>query len=418
MKALLLNTFDIYGGAARAAYRLHRGLITAGVASRMLVQRKSSDDETVLGPESKTEKALNMLRPHLDSLPVQLYRRRRRTLISTALCAGNAAARLDELAPDIVHLHWICSGFFRIEALKRIRQPIVWTLHDMWAFTGGCHYNEMCEQYTVSCGSCPQLGSTRQFDLSRHIWQRKRASWQDLQMTIVCPSEWLAQCARSSSLFKHQRIVVIPNGIDIEHYKPIARRTARELLNLTQDRSYILFGAMDAASDQRKGFPFLEPALKRLASMASSKKVELLIFGASGRSNAPDFGLPTRYFGRLHDDVSLNLLYSAADVFVAPSAQDNLANTVMEAMASGTPCVAFRIGGMPDMIDHKINGYLAEPFVPSDLAQGILWCLDQEDNGRTLSGLARLKVTNTFSLNAIAQRYQSLYDDVLLRNRS
>jgi glycosyltransferase involved in cell wall biosynthesis len=413
MKVLHLSTFDISGGAARACYRLHSGLLKAGIDSQMLVQRKYSDDETVIARSSIAGKILDRAASFLDRIPQSLYYRRTKSLFSTNFIPGRLNPSIRFLEPDIINLHWICGGFTSIGELRKIKKPLIWTLHDMWPFSGGCHYSGKCNRYSGTCGNCPELGSSIGFDLSRYEWKRKFLNWKDLDITIVSPSAWLARCARASSLFSDKKIVVIPNGIDTILYKPVERRIAREILNLPQDKSLVLFGAMDADSDKRKGLHFLKPAVQHLASKQLSKETEILIFGASKKSTSIQFALPTHYLGRIHDDVSLQLVYSAADVFIASSVQDNLANTVVEALACGTPCVAFNIGGMPDLIDHQLNGYLARAYEPEDLASGIVWVLHSERSA--LSDRARKKITDGFSVDMIARKYSALYHDILNR---
>jgi glycosyltransferase involved in cell wall biosynthesis len=227
----------------------------------------------------------------------------------------------------------------------------------MWAFTGGCHYNQECDRYINCCGACPQLHSNKNWDISRWVWQRKAKAWQNLNLTIVTPSQWLAKCAISSSILQNQKIKVIPYGLETQTYKPIERHLARKILNLPNNKQLILFGAMNATSDLRKGFHLLQLALKSLRQAVCAEQFELVVFGASRPANEVDLSFKTHYLGRLSDDISLSLIYSSADVFVAPSIQDNLPNTVMESLACGTPCVAFNIGGMPEMIEHQKNGY-------------------------------------------------------------
>lgn len=232
-------------------------------------------------------------------------------------------------------------------------------------------------------------------------------------MVIVATSHWLADMARSSSLFKDLRIEVIPNGIDTERYKPIIKKTARSTYNLPEDKHLILFSAFSATSDKRKGNQFLVPALKKMVQEGWGAKTELIIIGASEPENPPDFGMKVHYMGQLHDEISQVLLYSAADVVVAPSMQENLSNTVMESLACGTPVVAFDIGGMPDMVDHEISGYLATPFESSDLADGIRWVLEDADRHDMLSQRARQAAVERYALQTIAHRYSALYQSIL-----
>ncbi|MDP5337685.1 MAG: glycosyltransferase, partial [Nodularia sp. (in: cyanobacteria)] len=222
IKPLLINTNDIDGGAARAAYRLHQGLQKINIDSTMLVGNKTSDDITVLGANSKLDKGWAKIAPTLDSLPLKFYPQRNDKLIfSLQWLPDQLAAQIAQSNPDVINLHWINGGYLRIETLAKFKKPIVWTLHDMWAFTGGCHYSGGCDKYTKSCGACPQLGSQREGDISRWIWQRKAKAWENINLTIVTPSLWLADCARKSILFQNLRIEVIPNGLDTEVYKPI-----------------------------------------------------------------------------------------------------------------------------------------------------------------------------------------------------
>ncbi|MGI0483690.1 glycosyltransferase family 4 protein [Geminocystis sp. CENA526] len=409
MKVLNINTSDILGGASRAVYRLHQGLKLIDVNSQMFVQSKSSDDFTVSGNKTKLEKAFGKVKPTLDTFPLNFYKEREKTVFSTQWLPSNIHTRINQLNPDVVNLHWICGGFIPIETLAKIKVPLVWTLHDMWAFTGGCHYAGDCEGYLNNCGNCPQLNSNQSWDLSRWIWQRKSKSWNSVKLTIVTPSQWLADCAKKSSLFKNYRVEVIPYGLDINIYKPIDKQFARNLLNLPQDKKLILFGAMSGTSNQRKGFQFLSPALEKLALKNHTNDFELVVFGASQPAQDPNLPFKTNYLGRLNDDVSIALLYSAVDVFVAPSVEDNLPNTVMESLACGTPTVAFKIGGMPDMIEHQVNGYLAQPFEIGDLTQGISWILKENQNYHKLSENARKTVEEKFTLKLQARRYLELY---------
>ena len=243
MKILLLNTSDIQGGAARAANRLHQGLKSININSQMLVQVKQSDDRAVIGSSAEPGigKARTGLRLTLDRLPLKFYPHDGKINYSLHWLPDAIDSKVARLEPDIINLHWISAGYLQLETIAKFNQPIVWTLHDMWAFTGGCHYNQECDKYTVSCGACPQLGSKRDWDLSRWIWQRKAKAWKNLNLAVVTPSVWLAKCARKSSLFRDRRIEVIPYGLALNIYRPINKKVARELLKLPQDKQLVLF---------------------------------------------------------------------------------------------------------------------------------------------------------------------------------
>ena len=415
MKIVILSTSDIGGGAARAAYRLHKGVQSIGIDSQMVVQTKYSDDRTVIGPQTKLQKGLGIIKPTLDSLPLQLYPPKNNVLFSPAILPNNIATKVTSLDPDIINLHWVAGGFLKPKTLKHFNKPLIWTLHDMWAFTGGCHYDEECARYRESCGKCPVLGSSKNWDLSRWIWKRKHKAWKDLEFIVVTTSRWLGNCAKASSLFHNKQVRVIPSCLDLSIFKPFNKQIARELLSLPQDKKMILFGAMNSTSDKRKGFQHLQSALQEMVNNEYGTEIELIVFGSSEQSNMPNLGLKTHYFGTLHDDISLALLYNTADVLVAPSTQENLANTVMEALACGTPCVAFSIGGMSDMIEHKRTGYLAQPFDAEDLAKGIAWVIEDEERWQVLSHQARQKVEDEFAVESVAQRYAELYKEILER---
>ena len=244
MKSLILNTSDIWGGAHIATYRLHRGLIDCGVESTMCVQKKISDDNTVNGPSDKYDILFGNFRPYIDNIPKLFYKRRTQEKFSSAIIPNINISRALYTQYDILHLFWVTGGFMRIESLKKLNKPVVWTLHDMWPFTGGCHYDDDCGKYVKKCGACPILGSTSKNDISKRIWERKYKSWKNLNLTIVATSEWLAKCARNSSLFGDLRIEVIPNGLDTQRYKPIDKNVSRKVYNLPEDKKLILFSSL------------------------------------------------------------------------------------------------------------------------------------------------------------------------------
>ena len=402
------------GGAGRATLRLHQGLQRFGVNSQMMVQLKSSDYPTVFSPQTIPGKLTAKLKlpERLDALPLKFYPQRDVTDFSLQWLPNKIAANVSKLAPDVVNLHWVCHGYVAIETIAKLNKPLVWTLHDMWAFTGGCHYTQECDRYTHSCGTCPQLGSHKTGDLSRWVWQRKAKAWKDLNLTLVTPSIWLAKCANSSSLFQDLRVEVIPNGLDTQQYKPIPRQVAREILNLPQDKYLILFGAMYPNSDRRKGFHLLQQALQRLSSTQWRDKVKLAIFGASQPKEPIELGLESHYLGRLNDDISLAVVYAAADVLVAPSLQESFGQTASESLACGTPVVAFNATGLQDIVDHQQNGYLAQPYQIEDLARGIVWVLENKERHQKLCDRAREKAEQEFTLEIQARRYKSLYQEL------
>ncbi|MFH1132789.1 MAG: glycosyltransferase family 4 protein [Pseudomonadota bacterium] len=411
MKVLHLNTSDTEGGAARLTNRIVEGLRRLGVDCSMLVNSKRSDDPAVIGPTSVLEKGVASFRHFIDLLPVRFYPHRMGNMFPEWV-PDRLARKVREIDPDIIHLHWLLGGFLRIETLAKFGRPIVWTMHDMWAITGGCAYTGDCKKYLEQCGACPQLGSSKERDLTHRVLKRKRRAWKDLDITLVTHGSWLVEAARHSALFSDSRIEMVVGGLDTDRYLPIEKPIARKILGLPLDKHLVLFGTL-FFSEPNKGFHLLQPALQKLLRSEWKKNIELVVFGASGTCQPLDLGTPCHFLGKLHDDHSLALAYSAADVFVAPSMQDVGPQTVAEAMACGTPCVGFNIGGLPDRIDHEKNGYLARPFEIDDFARGIAWTLENLERHKQLCKLAREKAVREFGLERQAKAYLDIYESIL-----
>lgn len=411
---LHVSTADGGGGAALGARQLHQSLENAGIDSRMLVFRKGSKSPSVYPYHvhaNKLERWLVRQSVRRDKRPLKPYQRSDTGYWSVNSAPYSPIARIiNRMAPSLVHLHWVADGFLPIQQLARIQAPIIWTLRDMWAMTGGCHHAYDCDGFTRQCGRCPQLNSAREDDLSHSTWQRKRKDWARLNLTIVALSRWLADEARRSSLLGRHRIEVIPNGVDTTQFKPIDATTARHVLNLPQDKKVILFGAFYSTQDKSKGFDLLQQTLRRI----SAERDDLIgvVFGADRPTDAPDVGMPISYLGTLHDTPALALAYASADVFVSPSRAESFNKTLTESMACGTPTVAFGLGGNPDIIDHEQNGYLAQPLDVEDLAQGITWTLNHA-NPHTLRENARQKIMTHFEASQIARRYVHLYETLV-----
>lgn len=412
MRVVHLSTRERHGGAARAAHRLHRGLLALGVASRVRVMRKDSDDPTVHGPSGLAGRALAYARRRLDGLPLRLHPGREDAPFHLAWMPGVGAARIGRLRPDVVNLHWLGGGFVRLGALARLGVPVVWTLHDMWAFTGGCHYSGGCVRHREACGACPRLGSGRERDLSRWTWRRKRAVYGRMDLTVVTPSRWMAGRAAGSSLLGGRRIEVIPNGLDTDRYRPVDRAAARRALGLPGDRLLVAFGAVGADSDRRKGYAELRRALARLGASPAGEGVDLVTFGGDPGRAEEDPGLPVHRLGRLDGVRDLVRAYAAADVFVAPSLEDNLPNTVLEALACGTPVAAFAAGGIPDMVEPGVNGELAPVGDVEALARALAAILGDGDRRARMAAAARERAVRDHGAGRQARRYLRLYEEL------
>ena len=418
MRVLHLNTEEMSGGAARAANRIHKSLLKQGIESKMLVMHKESDDHNVcefsVGSNKKISKAKKLINARSDFLWMRFagVSTRKPWSLNRPLFDTNIMEFMKDV--DIINLHWVNSGMLDVRMLKKINKPIVWTMHDMWPFTGGCHYvSDDCRKFCTSCHDCNQLEGMQKWDISIKVFRTKRKYYPEC-IHLVSPSKWLAEEARKSALLNMMPINVIPNCIEIEKFSPKDKLLARNALGLSKDSKIILFGAMGGASDPRKGFQYLKKAMEILYKRKQrvGKKIELLVFG--GDSSDESFDFPVHYAGRLHDDISLALLYSAADVMVVPSHMDNLPNTIMEALSCGTPCVGFNIGGIPDMIKHGINGFLANPYDEEDLAESILSVLENDERQKFMSKKAREYVIKNFNEKIIAKKYIELYRQCLI----
>ncbi len=417
MKVLHLSTHDTSGGAARAAYRLHKGLQNIGIESQMLVQEKSSSDKTVIAPKIRLFQGIAKTKLTFETLPLKFYPQRTKGTFFSQWLPDRVVPQVAKNNPDIINLHWISAAFMQIESIAKLKQPLVWTLHDMWVFTGGCHVARDCQRYTQSCGSCPQLNSSNDWDLSRWVHKRKTKAWDKListNLTLIAPSAWIGECAKSSSLFKNSRVEVIPHGLNIQKYRPIEQKLAREILNLPQDKKLILFGALEATSDRNKGFHLLQPALEKLSQSGWNDNTEVIIFGASEPENPPELGFKTHYLGHLYDDMSLATVYSAADVMLVPSLQESFGQTASESLACGTPVVAFNATGLKDIVSHQECGYLAQPYDVDDFARGITWVLDNAQRHQKLSYYAREQAERKFTLEVQARCYSNLYEQLIM----
>ncbi|HEX7008040.1 MAG TPA: glycosyltransferase family 4 protein [Alphaproteobacteria bacterium] len=415
MKILHLSTTDIQGGAARGAFWLHKALQQQGVESIMFVDRKYSDDDTVLTESGAIARTGSRIRSRLDRMPLARYDVTQDSFWSIGWVPHPIEHVVRRINPDIVHLHWVGDGFMPISTLSRLDYPIVWTLRDMWSFTGGCHYTAGCDRYRLGCGACPQLRSDDPMDLSARVWQRKRRAWRDADLWLVPISDWLAQCARESTLFDSHPIEVIPNGVDTNRFRAHDAAVGRAHWDLPQDKRLILFGGIDPLRDPRKGFAELVAALKLLAADGWADRAMLVVFGATAEGAPPDCGIPARFVGHVSDDDDLARLCAAADVMATPSIQEAFGKTLIEAMACATPVVAFNTGGPTDIVDHGSNGYLATPGDIADFAAGLAWCLTDERRRESLAERARATAERQFDISVVASRYRALYARILAR---
>ena len=419
LRVLTVNVSDSSGGAARAAYRIHKATIEAGIDGRFLVKNKALNDPNVLSVQSFDSfgsfKAPFRWIQHKIKNKQQQARWRpypnRQDVFMSDLRGSSLHGALQKIEYDILHLHWINLRFIDIEDLAKVTKPIVWTLHDCWPFTGVCHYFYDCTRYKQSCGCCPHLASNNEKDLSHKVWQKKMEIFSKLNIHVVCPSNWLAQTARESSIFKKFPVLVIPNPLDTDFFTPGSKVDACKVLCISPEKRYILYGAMNAVKDRRKGFAELKSCLQYYENQFDTKDIEVLIFGSTEKAQLGLNHIRTTDLGLLNDQ-QLRAAYRASDVMVTPSLSENLSNIIMESLSCGTPVVSFDIGGNSDLIEHKRNGYLAKSIDTEELAQGINYCLTNNTDS-TLSDAARTKVLKCFNTDVVGRLYTELYKQMI-----
>ncbi|MDO5523584.1 MAG: glycosyltransferase family 4 protein, partial [Bacteroidia bacterium] len=398
-------TSDIHGGAAIAAFRLMNALNATGANAKMLVRDKFSDNENVIQIGSNIQNKRNF---YWERGQIFLHNRlSKKNLfdISIANTGVSVTQHPEFKKADVIHLHWINQGMLSLHEIEKILtsgKKVVWTMHDMWPFTGICHHAGPCTHFHQSCGNCPYLKATSNNDLSRKIFLQKQSVYAQGKINFVACSQWLGELAGKSPLTKGHNVVSIPNPIDTQRYLPKNKTAAKKEFDLPAGTKVVLFAAVKA-SDKRKGTDYLIEASRLL----QNKQVLFLIAGTSGGEIAGQLSVPCVNAGFV-SPAKMPDLYNAADVFVTPSLQENLPNTIMEAMACGTPCVGFNIGGIPEMITHRKNGYVAEYKNTKDLADGLLWTLFKADY-EALAANAREKALAEYAQEKIANRYLKLY---------
>lgn len=419
MKIVLVNTYEHSGGAAIACNRLLNALEKQNVDVKMLVMHKTSSDNSVLlinkGIFAKLKNKMNFLWERFVIFLANGFSKENIFRVSIAN-SGSSACKIKEIKDaDIIHLHWINQGMISLRGLRKIaklKKPIVWTMHDQWAYTGICHYANDCNKYETECNCCPKLKYPSRKDLSFKAYRKKQEIFKKSNIALVGCSNWITDCAKNSNVGNLAKSLNIPNPIDIDFYKRIDKETALKHFGLPSDKKIILFGAFNFA-DTNKGAKFLIDCVNYLS--VEKDKYNFVVFG--GRTEDLEKNLLPKIYNVnfISDKKEMVLLYSAVDVFLIPSIAENLPNVIMESMSCSTPCVGFNVGGIPEMIDHKKNGYIAEYKNAEDLANGVRWVLENDDY-KELSENARLKVETMYNEDIIAKRYIELYNQLLKNN--
>ena len=415
---------DNCGGAARAAYRIHNSLVANqienGISSKMRVVKKFSTNNTVKGGPAFNNKIQYQFQKNINRVARYIYSYiyPESSVFSLAWPSTGLSKELnleyEKNNLDIVNLHYLSENTLSVKEIGNLKMPLVWRLNDQWPFCSSEHYYEPDNLFDDEEYVTGYRKNKKFLDLKQIIWLNKKNSWKR-KIYIIAPSNWIAKCASKSYLFKNQPIQVIPSAIDLNFWRPVNKDKARYKLNLPMNKKLLLFGAFEALSDFRKGGDLLLKSLAILSKKISKElreNIELIIFGAirSEVEIKTDFKL--KYVGKINNDEILKLYYSASDVFVLPSRKDNLPGTGIESHACGTPVVAFNVGGLPDIIDDKITGSLAEPFEPESLAQEINWVIENTERNNNLKKAAREKAINIWDEKRISKIYSDYYFEI------
>jgi glycosyltransferase involved in cell wall biosynthesis len=411
MKILSISQSDLDGGAARAAHRVASKLIDMDVDLKMRVMRKLGKDDWVLGPANLYQSFVARLLPRLDLKARQSAGINPRYSWSLNRFPNPLLSKNFVNGFDVIHLNWVGRNMLPPDWVKNFRKPVVWTLHDSWAFTGGCHVPSGCRGFTQSCGLCPQLTKNSTGDISNKIWKKKAAAYADAHLHLVAPSRWMAGEAAASSLLAGFPVTVIPNGLDTGVFAPLDRSRARDELNLPQDKRIILFGSMYADIDRNKGMDLLVGALDLLVKNNAdfAKQNLLVVTGTDNQSLSGMFPMPIANLGMIRDEHRLAKIYAAADLTVVPSRSESFGQVASESLSCGTPVVAFNTTGLKDVIGHMETGYLARDLQTAELANGIRLLAGNEEIRRQMSSAARLRAVERFDIKVTAGMHLELF---------
>lgn len=428
MKVVVLNTYDRLWGASIASIRTTESLTSVGIDAKLLCLQAVKPNDLVTSIEDTElafplsllgKKNQNYLQHKYSQFllfkeKAYLYLNDRQKGFNFGFSLSSTGRNItnyqDIKRADILHLNWTNNAFLSFDGLNRLfslDKKNIWTLHDMWVFTGGCHYADPCINYLKNCGFCPYLKKPGEVDLSYRIWQKKRELYKKYPITFTAPSRWMASKAEESGLFKEKTNVrVISNPIDTDIFKPKTQIECRDYFKLPSEAKLILFGSAKF-NDERKGFKFLYEAIQKVKKDPAYKALELVVYGfAPDKIQFP--GLKVHYVGMLKSDIDLSICYNACDLLALPSVADNQPLAIMEALACGVPVLSFAIGGIPEMVETGQNGFLAPALDTDLLAKGLKEILDNS-NMEEMKKTARERSLNEFSYHSVGKQWKDIY---------
>jgi glycosyltransferase involved in cell wall biosynthesis len=402
-----------------ACTRISDALNEIGVESKILVLQKNGIVKNEFSIKSPISKRISKFINLLESKFIQSYKSKYKPVFSISSYGVNILKNKYVKDADIIHIHWINGGFLSIRQIYKLYKSgkkIVWTIHDSWSFTGGCHVRYGCEKYSNKCGQCLVLQSKNKFDISRIQWLIKKKYYNKMNFVVVAPSNKHAEFAKKSSLLKDKQIYVVNNPLDFNKFRPINKKIARSILNLNSNKKIIAFGALNPISAPYKGFDYLYKAFKIMKEDNEEivNNIELLIFGANECKQIEDLGYKVKCLGRLNDEVSLVLTYSSSDIYISPSIEESFGQTYLESIACGTPAVGFNNTGAEDIVQNNKNGFLIQ-YKNYEELKDILLFISKNDFQKKLD-FNNESFLNKFSYKKIAKDYLCIYNSLLERN--
>ena len=416
MRILIINTSERFGGPAIAAGRLVEALKNNGIKAKMLVREKQTDRLSVIELKRNWWRVWQFIWERIVIWKENGFRKHNLFAVDIANTGTDITTIPEFQAADIIHLHWINQGMLSLNDIRKILQsgkPVVWTMHDMWPCTGICHHARECDKYHQECHHCPYIykGGGKK-DLSNLVFKKKKEIYQLAPVTFVTCSRWLKERASQSILLNGHTIVDIPNPINTSLFRPQSMVEARRIIGLPTDKKLILFGSVKV-TDKRKGIDYFIESCKLLAEKSPNLKEELgvVVYGKNSEYLKSLIPFQVYALDYISSEKELVNIYNAVDLYVTPSLEENLPTTIMEAMSCGVPCVGFNVGGIPEMIDHLHNGYVAEYKSAEDLSNGVIWALSESEY-QTLSGEACRKAISNYSESIVAKKYIDIYNKI------
>lgn len=419
MRVLIINTSERIGGAAIAANRLMEALKGKGIKAKMLVRDKQTDQVTVVPLKKSWRHIWQFVWERVIIWKANHFKKHNLFAVDIANMGTDITSLPEFQQADVIHLHWINQGMLSLKDIQKIidsGKPVVWTMHDMWPITGICHHAQDCTKYQTQCHTCPLLYKGSKHDLSYQVFLKKQKLYKKANITFVACSQWLEGLAKHSVLALGHSVTNIPNPINTNLFRPLNKIQVRKNLNLPTDKKLLLFSSMKI-TDPKKGIDYLVEACKLIQQQHPDfcSSLGVVVVGKESQQYADLFPFPIYCLSYVGNEKELANIYNAVDLFVTPSLQENLPNTIVEAMSCGIPCVGFNIGGIPQMIDHLHNGYVAQYKSSEDLANGICWSLNEGDYA-SLSEEARRKAVDTYSEQTVAMKYIKIYNHITGEN--